>query len=117
MDEDIIIEVEQPEPIEIDLTDKIVLKYVEPDHKKLDNLDYEQAGHTGFTPGRLNLLDNVSNDISNDRLHVVANVGDRPSKLTVTDLQKRIIRTSDEIPNDLQVGQYLLLKKNEMEED
>lgn len=105
------VELEESQPIDIDLTGKIVLKYVEPDHPKLDHLDYEESGHTGFTPGRLNLLENVNVSTSNERLFVVANVNDKPSKISLRDVSKRIIRTAENVPDDLQVGQYLLLEK------
>ena len=86
------------------------------EHSELLGLDYEDAGHTGFTPSRLNLLANVSPSVSNERLNVLVNVDNVASKMTLSDLQKRIIRSVDgEMPEDLQVGQYILEKVEEDE--
>lgn len=108
-------EVEDENPIHIDFNDRLNV-IITHKHNELDNLDYEDAGHTGFTPSRLNLLANVGNSVTNDRLVVMANVDNVASKITARQLQDRIIRTASEIPNDLQEGQYLFLEKNENQE-
>lgn len=83
-------------------------------HNQLLGLDYEEAGHTGFTPSRLNLLADVESDVSNSRLNILVNVDDVASKMTLSDLQKRIIRSVNGVmPTDLQVGQYILEKIEE----
>ena len=86
-------------------------------HNELQGLDYEEAGHTGFTPSRLSLLNNVGSDVTNQRLVVMANVDNVASKITANDLRKRMIRTESSIPNDLQVGQYLFLEKSNNQEN
>lgn len=108
-------EVEDENPIHIDFNDRLNV-IITHKHNELDNLDYENAGHTGFTPSRLSLLANVENSVTNDRLVVMANVDNVASKITARQLQDRMIRTASEIPSDLQVGQYLFLEKQESQE-
>lgn len=108
-------EVEDENPIHIDFNDRLNV-IITHKHNELDNLDYEDAGHTGFTPSRLNLLANVGNSVNNERLVVMANVDNVASKITARQLQDRMIRTASEIPSDLQVGQYLFLEKQESQE-
>lgn len=82
-------------------------------HNELRGLDYEEAGHTGFMPSKLSLLDDIDASVSNDRISLLASVEGTPSKITVQELQARIIRTVDEVPDDLQEGQYLFKKIEE----
>lgn len=114
-DEDLIIRFEDEEDLDLSFDEDINLevKY----HNELQGLDYEEAGHTGFTPSRLSLLNNVGSDVTNQRLVVMANVDNVASKITANDLRKRMIRTESSIPNDLQVGQYLFLEKSNNQEN
>lgn len=83
-------------------------------HNELENLDYEESGHTGFMPSKLSLLPDVSSSAENSRINIMANINDNPQKITVSELSKRIIRTVEgEIPSDIQVGQYVRIIKEE----
>lgn len=102
------------------IDDKVVVykKYIEADHTKLDNLDYESSGHIGFMPSRLTLLPSVEKDVSNHRLMLpIYDVGlSRTSNISFDNLKDRIIRSCESMPDDLQKGQYILLeikKENE----
>lgn len=113
-DEDLIIKFEDEEDLDLSFDEdiKLEVKY----HNELEGLDYEEAGHTGFTPSRLSLLNDVSSNVTNERLVVMANVDNVASKMTASDLMKRMIRTASQVPSDLQIGQYLFLEKKEEEE-
>lgn len=43
--------------------DSDVLRIVEKDHKKLENLDYEKSGHTGFASAKD--IEDINNDLNN----------------------------------------------------
>ena len=107
---EIVITLEDADDLNVNLNDRLNVITTH-NHNELHNLDYENAGHTGFTPSRLNLLAGVENSVSNDRLVVIANVDNVASKITARQLQDRMIRTASSIPNDLQEGQYLFLEK------
>ena len=107
---DIVIEFENEEELNVDFTNETTISR---EHDKLLHLDYEEAGHTGFMPSRLSLLNNIDPSTTNNNINLLASVDDEPSKLNVDDLRKRIIRTSNEVPTDLQVGQYLFLEKGD----
>ena len=114
-DDELQLDMNDDDEVNVDFNDRLNV-IITHKHNELENLDYEEAGHTGFTPSRLNLLANVDNDVSNERLIVMANVDNVASKISVRQLQERMIRTASEIPSDLQIGQYLFLEKNEIEE-
>ena len=101
---------DEPEEIVIRLDNRLNI-IVTHQHNELENLDYEVAGHTGFATSRLSLMNPISNDVSNDRLIIMANVDNVTSKISMSDLSKRIIKNVDgELPLDLQSGQYILKK-------
>lgn len=103
---DIVIEFENEEELNVDFTNETTISK---EHDKLLHLDFEVAGHTGFMPSRLSLLTPITNQ-ENSRISLLAIVDDEtPASITMNDLRDRIIRTSDEIPEDLQKGQYLFL--------
>lgn len=107
------IRLSDPKPMHISFDDKIVLKYVSLDHDDLENLDYEHSGHTGFMPSKLNLLPELSKDVSNDRLKlsVFDSEGNDTSQISFKDLAGRIIKTTGKnLPTDLQEGQYLFVE-------
>lgn len=105
--------IEDPFDININLDDRLNVVSAN-HHYELLNLDYTEAGHTGFAPSRLNLMSNVASSVTNDRLVIMANVDDITSKITVSELMNRIIRPvdDDQLPSDLQKGQYILKKIN-----
>lgn len=116
-DDNISVKLKDADNIGINFNDRLVLKYVEPDHSKLDNLDYEHSGHTGFMPSRLSLLPNVQNSIQNSRL-VLATFDtetNETNKIGFNELKDRIIKTSPVFEQVNQKGQYIFLEINEEE--
>lgn len=116
-DDNISVKLKDADNIGINFNDRLVLKYVEPDHSKLDNLDYEHSGHTGFMPSRLSLLPNVQNSVQNSRL-VLATFDtetNETSKIGFNELKDRIIKTSPVFEQVNQKGQYIFLEINEEE--
>lgn len=100
--------------INVDFNNRLVLKYVEPDHSKLDNLDYENSGHTGFMPAKLSLLPKVPKAVQNG--HLLLTTYDKNTDTThsieLDDLRKRIIKTSTVLSSDDQKGQYIFIEIN-----
>lgn len=93
------------------------------DHSKLDNLDYEHSGHTGFAseervnlleqlkvPKRLSTLSNVNNTDDRSKMYLYVDNDGKDNKISLKQALSTLIRTSDEIPNDLQIGEYVFLK-------
>ena len=101
---------DEPEEIVIRLDNRLNI-IVTHQHDELENLDYEVAGHTGFATSRLSLMQDVSSDVSNERLIIMANVDNVTSKISMADLKNRITKNVDgELPLNLQTGQYILKK-------
>lgn len=93
------------------------------DHSKLNNLDYEHSGHTGFAseervnlleqlkvPKRLSTLSNVNNTDDRSKMYLYVDNDGKDNKISLKQALSTLIRTSDEIPTDLQVGEYVFLK-------
>ncbi len=114
MANEIKIRLSDPEQIKLDFSDRVVLKYIEPDHTKLDNLDYENCGHTGFMPSRPSLLPNLPQNVKNERisLSVYNNETNEAAKIELNDFIGRVIKTVSSVPSDTQKGQYLFLEIN-----
>lgn len=106
------INVQDPEPLKLGFDDSLTLKYVGADHTKLDNLDYENSGHTGFMPSKLSILPETDKNISNNRLilSIYDDETQSASKINFTDLAGRIIKASGTIPTNTQKGQFLFLE-------
>jgi len=102
-------------PLKLDFNDRLVLKYVEPNHASLDNLDYEHSGHTGFMPSRLSILPPTPKEVPNNRLILSAynTETEETTGIELNDLIDRVIKTDSSVPSDLQKGQYLFLQINE----
>ena len=102
-------------PIKLDFNDKLILKYVEPNHASLSNLDYEHSGHIGFMPSKLSILPNTPKETPNGSLvlSVYNSDTEETSSIGFNDLVDRVIKTSSSVPTDLQKGQYLFLQINE----
>ena len=100
--------------INVDFNNRLVLKYVEPDHSKLDNLDYENSGHTGFMPAKLSLLPRVPKAVQNGHLMLSAyNTNtEETNSIEFDDLRKRIIKTSTAFSSTDQKGQYIFIEIN-----
>lgn len=103
--------------VNIDLGNRVVLKYIDPNHNELDNLDYEHSGHTGFMPAKLSLLPKVPKAVQNG--HLLLTTYDKNTDTThsieLDDLRKRIIKTSTSLSSDDQKGQYIFMKINKEE--
>lgn len=100
--------------INVDFNNRLVLKYVEPDHSKLDNLDYENSGHTGFMPAKLSLLPRVPKAVQNGHLMLSTyNTNtEETNSIELDDLRKRIIKTSTAFSSTDQKGQYIFIEIN-----
>lgn len=100
--------------INVDFNNRLVLKYVEPDHSKLDNLDYENSGHTGFMPAKLSLLPRVPRAVQNGHLMLSTyNTNtEETNSIEFDDLRKRIIKTSTAFSSTDQKGQYIFIEIN-----
>lgn len=100
--------------INVDFNNRLVLKYVEPDHSKLDNLDYENSGHTGFMPAKLSLLPRVPRAVQNGHLMLSTyNTNtEETNSIEFDDLRKRIIKTSTAFSSADQKGQYIFIEIN-----
>lgn len=111
------IKLQDTPPIKLGFSDKLVLKYVAPNHPDLDNLDYEHSGHTGFMPAKLSLLPELPKSTPNERLSlsVFDKVTNETSTIDFEDLASRVIKTVGEVPSDIQKGQYLFLQITEEE--
>ena len=98
-----------PDPIELEMDDELQLKYVGAVHNKLEGLDYEHSGHTGFMPSKLSILPVVDKNVSNDKLRLSVFNSDTEtiSQIAFNDLKDRIIKTGDaQAVAGLQKGQY-----------
>lgn len=118
IDDELSIVLEDPSEMDIDFSDKLSIIPIDgAPHNKLGNLDYEEAGHTGFMPGRGSLLSLIPKSKKNSQISLLAlDEEDTPSKMGINDIKDRIIRQygeNDEIPDDLQEGQYIYLLKEE----
>lgn len=113
-DGEIIVVLEDDGEVDLSFDDRINIIQTH-NHDELQNLDYESSGHTGFVPSKLSLLPQASKQTSNERLSLFVSDNGTPSHITIKEISERIIRTADEIPSDLQEGQYLFLEKKEEE--
>lgn len=94
------------------------------DHNKLNNLDYENSGHTGFAsskdlenyvPKKLSILPRVDDNHNRSSILIYANDNGESCYISMKDMLSKQIRTSSVIPNDLQEGEYLFLELKEEE--
>lgn len=98
---------------------------IEGEHKNLKGLDFESSGHTGFAsekqisllrqscvPKDLSILPEYNLSSNRKNAYIYIDNNGTPQKVSARNLLSTIIRTSDEIPNDLQVGEYLFLERD-----
>ena len=107
--------------INANLDDRISV--IEPrNHSDLNGLDYESSGHKGFAssqqlnllvPKRLSTLPNLSalSDRTKANLYVDDNGND--TKVAIATMLNFILRKGEQIPNDMQKGEYLFLELKE----
>ena len=105
--------------IDIDKSINVLPQY---DHNKLNNLDYENSGHTGFAsskdlenyvPKQLSILPKVDDSHNRSSILIYANDNGKSCYISMKDMLSKQIRTSSSIPSDMQTGEYLFLEKKE----
>lgn len=109
------------EQMQIGVKEKIQLT-IPTEHNKLLGLTYEESGHTGFAselaltqlenkvvPKSLTILPTAIGLTTQQYVYIDNN--GTPSKLSVKEINSKVLRTVDIIPSDLEEGQYVLLKK------
>lgn len=105
--------------IDIDKSINVLPQY---DHSKLNNLDYENSGHTGFAsskdlenyvPKQLSILPKVDDSHNRSSILIYANDNGESCYISMRDMLSKQIRTSSAIPSDMQPGEYLFLEKKE----
>lgn len=105
--------------IDIDKSINVLPQY---DHSKLNNLDYENSGHTGFAsskdlenyvPKQLSILPKVDDSHNRSSILIYANDNGESCYISMKDMLSKQIRTSSGIPSDMQPGEYLFLEKKE----
>lgn len=109
-DEEIILRECNDNNMVINMDDRLTI--VQPtEHSELHGLDYESSGHTGFVPARLSTLPNL--DKNTDRLSVMVYVDQNgtDAKISLREMCSLFIRTGNEVPADMQAGEYLFLEK------
>lgn len=112
--------------LSVSVSDKINVTQItgNSDHDKLNNLDYEHSGHTGFaSEARLNAVEQATVPKRLDAFPVMDNMSNRGTaylyvdnngkseKISIRQALATLIRTGTEKPDDMQVGEYLFLKK------
>lgn len=111
--------------LSVSVQDKInVTQIISRDHDQLNNLDYEHSGHTGFaSEARLNAVEQATVPKRLDALPVMDNMSNRGTaylyvdnngkseKISIRQALATLIRTDTKKPDDMQVGEYLFLKK------
>ena len=110
MDDIIKIRILNPNDTHISFDDKISIKYISSEHNLLDNLDYENSGHTGFMPQKLSLLPETAKSTPNNRLSlpVFDKIASSTTNLPLDELSKRIIRVSTDNDTDpIHPGQFI----------
>lgn len=112
--------------LSVSVSDKINVTQItgNSDHDKLNNLDYEHSGHIGFaSEARLNAVEQATVPKRLDALPVMDNMSNRGTaylyvdnngkseKISIRQTLATLIRTGTKKPDDMQVGEYLFLKK------
>ena len=120
MNNDIKIIIENPNPIKIDMSDKINLIRLTDYHNELQNLDYEHSGHTGFASQKeLNILEQkvvpkdfstlsiIPNDFDKSDAYVYVDYNNTSNKVTISNIVDKKIRTVEEVPSDWKINEYI----------
>ena len=98
------IDVELESMVEDAEIDSDVLRIIEKDHRKLDNLDYENSGHTGFQPaGNYATKDEIIKDASNINYEDNYGYGGK----NVQDALDIAFATLDDTPNNSDLDNYV----------
>ena len=120
MNNDIKIIIENPNPIKIDMSDKINLIRLTDYHNELQNLDYEHSGHTGFASQKeLNILEQkvvpkdfstlsiIPNDFDKSDAYVYIDYNNTSNKISISNIVDKKIRTVEEVPSDWKINEYI----------
>lgn len=120
MNNDIKIIIENPNPIKIDMSDKINLIRLTDYHNELQNLDYEHSGHTGFASQKeLNILEQkvvpkdfstlsiIPNDFDKSEAYVYVDYNNTSNKVPISNIVDKKIRTVEEVPSDWKINEYI----------
>ena len=120
MNNDIKIIIDNPNPIKIDMSDKINLIRLTDYHNELQNLDYEHSGHTGFASQKeLNILEQkvvpkdfstlsiIPNDFDKSEAYVYVDYNNTSNKVTISNIVDKKIRTVEETPSDWKINEYI----------
>lgn len=97
------------------------ISVIEPrNHSDLNGLDYENSGHTGFAsseqlnllvPKRLSTLPNIDSRSNRKNAYLYIDNGGNDSKISISTMLGCLLRNGDEVPDDMQAGEYLFLEK------
>ena len=93
------------------------ISVIEPrNHSDLNGLDYESSGHTGFAssqqlnllvPKRLSTLNNLSNMSDRTKANLYVDDNGNDTKVAIATMLNFILRKGEEVPSDMQAGEYL----------
>lgn len=101
------------------------LNIVQPtEHRQLLGLTYEESGHIGFAseealrlveenavPKKLTMMNVMQDTADRSNAFLFVDNNGTPERVSVKNVLSKIIRTSNTMPDDMQSGEYLLLKK------
>lgn len=117
-DTDVILESNE---IDTNLDNKISI--IEPrQHSDLYGLDYESSGHTGFAssqqltllvPKRLSTLPNLSATADRTKANLYVDNDGNDSKVAMATMLSYLLRKGENVPSDMQKGEYLFLELKE----
>lgn len=93
-------------------------------HNELGNLDFEHSGHIGFAsearlnaieqatvPKRLDALKTMDSKKDRKKAYLYVDNNGESEKISIAQALSTLIRTDVKQPDDMQVGEYLFLKK------
>lgn len=93
-------------------------------HNELGNLDFEHSGHIGFAsearlnaieqatvPKRLDALKTMDSKQDRKKAYLYVDNNGESEKISIAQALSTLIRTDVKQPDDMQVGEYLFLKK------
>lgn len=120
MNNDIKIIIDNPNPIKIDMSDKINLIRLTDYHNELQNLDYEHSGHTGFAsqkelsileqkvvPKDFSTLSIIPNDFDKSDAYVYIDYNNTSNKISISNIVDKKIRTVEDAPSDWKINEYI----------
>ena len=86
----------------------------------MDNLEIRKivkmtltATKEQFVPKRLSLVKEVEAKDDRSKIYLFVDNNGRDAKISLKDINSKILRTVNEVPTDLQVGEYIFLEIEE----